>query len=516
MPTSFSTASRLAMTACLLSLTLTACQKSGPNGASTDTGQPTTAPPIAALPLATAAPTAPIAYAPAATALPSGATHIRLSLRHDRERYGYTDRAYAVSSAFGDTPPDYTVDYEGTRPWVWRSDDGGYRVVEQLPDGQRTYYYARGADTPFYITDPYGGYAYDNGALVGIYGPDGRPLPDAYAQRWADKAARYYDRSQAIYHAAQYGQRQAAYADDWRARRDRLAQQQQRWDAARSHDADWQSWHDQHSQDEDRVWHGEQDRRAAYAAAIGAAIVGTATLISGNHAGDHQNLSGPPAGNRPNDGVRPSAPTFGGGDGQRPNANPQPSGNREAPRVQQQPARAVQHPWGRPVPAQSPQAAFGTHPQNLPQPQAQRVPLPVPARLPMPARQNPINRGAVAPSGSPAASTHSFMKPQAPAPSHLPQPLAEPHPRATIRPTPTTAEAANRPHWPAPAAAKGMASDLARPRPNGVAPTPVPDRGHHAPPGTINPGEHQAPAKDAASPKEHPHGRPPTAPHSGN
>lgn len=336
MPTFRTTASRTTMTACILALSLSACQKPGAGASTSASDQPATAAPIAALPLATT-PAAPIAYAPSATALPPVAKPIRVDLRHDRTRYGYTDRAYAMSHAFGDTPPDYTIGYDGIRPWVWRSDNGSYRVVEQLPGGQRTYYYDSGTDRPFYITDPDGGYAYEGDNLVGLYGPDGAPLSDSYAQQRAGNAARYYDRGRAIYQAAQHSQRQAAYADDWQARREALFEQQQRWNAARSRDSDWQTWHDQHQQGESATWQAEQDRRAAYAVAIGAAIAGTAIMTSGNHSGANQ------SGNRQNQ-PAPSA-------GQRPNANPQPSG------MQQQSSRtSLPHRAMAPIAAQ-PQAS---------------------------------------------------------------------------------------------------------------------------------------------------------------
>ena len=320
--------SRAAMAVCLLALSLSACNKPGSNS----DGQPATAAPIAALPPATAAPATPMAYAPPVAALPAGSTPIRLRLRQGRDRDAYTDRAYAMSNAFGDTPPDYTVDYDGTRPWVWRSDDGSYRVVEQLPEGQRTYYYQRGASTPFYITDPDGAYAYEGDQLVGIYRPDGTPLADAYAQRWADNAARYYDRSRALYRAVQYSQRQAAYADNWRARRTPVIEQRRRWDEARSRDGDWQAWHDQNSQDEDRDWRAEQDRRSAYAVAIGAAVLGTVGMMAnhdggggygGGYGGPNRGAPAPAGG--PNYGQRPGGPDA-GGHGQRPGGYGPPAG----------------------------------------------------------------------------------------------------------------------------------------------------------------------------------------------
>lgn len=493
MPTPRPTVSRMALAACMLTLTLSACQKSA-----SDNGQPATAPPIAALALATATPPTPIAYAPAATALPSGSGHIRFGLTHDRGRYSYTDRAYAMSNAFGDTPPDYTVDYDGTRPWIWRSDDGGYRVVEQLPDGQRTYYYARGADQPFYITDPDGGYAYNGGMLVAVYGPDGSPLPDSYAQQRADNAERYYDRSIAIYHAAQYSQRQAAYADDWRARRDGLAQQQQRWNDERTRDSDWAAWHDQHQQDEDGTWRAEHDRRNAYAATIGAAVVGAAVFGSGNHSDGDQNRGAPPA------------QTNGPGYGQRPNNNPPPAGYPGAARVQQQPAPAAQYTGARPAAPQLPQRTGLNGPQGQPQRQAPRAMPPVPAHVSMPIHQTLTVRPSIAPIGASVVGVRAPMRPQAPLPPVRMQPLAQPRipaasipvrPVPVVRPAPEVVTAHTR--WSAPANVPRPATAVpagipAPPRPVNVAPVQKADPGHHAP------------NRDNGGQRAHPRGQPAT------
>lgn len=346
MTPSFTTASRLALAACLLAPGLGGCDKAA--SAANPADQPAVVPPIAALPLTPAVATQPMAYAPVASALPQAMRRIRVGLRHDPARYGYIDRANAMSRAFGDTPPDYTVDYQGTRPWIWRSDDGGYRVVEQLPAGQRSYFYARGEDSPFYITDSDGGYAFDNGTLVGIYAIDGSPLDDSYAQQRSGYAGRYYARARAIHQAAQYSRRQGAYANDWQANRDRLALQQQQWTEARARDAAWQSWHDQHRQDEAQSWQDEQNRRTAYSVAIGAGIIGAAMLVSGNHGGDHRNQ---PA---PQDGLR---------QGQAPAP---PIGYRQTVTVQQQPAPVQYHPAARPplqamMPAATPRPATPAH-----------------------------------------------------------------------------------------------------------------------------------------------------------
>lgn len=391
------TASRLALVACLLVPGLGGCDRTASVGNPAE--QPAAAPPIAALPLTPAVATQPMTYAPVASALPQATRSMRVGLRHDQTRYGYTDRANAMSRAFGDTPPDYTVDYQGSRPWVWRSDNGGYRVVEQLPEGQRTYFYARGEDSPFYITDPAGGYAYDNGALVGIYGIDGHPLDDSYAQQRSGYAERYFARARAIHQAAQSNRRQAAYANEWQARRDGLAQQQQQWNEARSRDAEWQSWHDQHRQDETRSWQDEQNRRTAYAVAIGAGVIGAAALVAGSHSGDHRN------GPAPQDGPRQIQPPAA------------PIGYRQNAPVQQQPAPIHAHPTAQPpAPAMLPAAA-------------QR--FTTPEHRPEPAHPDAPNARAIAPPRTAAKPTYT------PAPQTAEHPAARmPRPAPAIVPVP--------------------------------------------------------------------------------
>ncbi len=77
-------------------------------------------------------------------------------LANASDRYAFADRAYAMTSAFGDAPPDYTFNYgNGQRPWVWRGDDQSMRVAEALPGGgYRYYYYEPRSRTPCLVRDP--------------------------------------------------------------------------------------------------------------------------------------------------------------------------------------------------------------------------------------------------------------------------------------------------------------------------------------------------------------------------
>lgn len=252
----------LAMTACNKQPNTVGNTAAGGNGAAVE------APPIAALPLATAA--APgAAPAPPVNALPASAQPVPFTPAPPRERYRYLDSGYSMANAFADTPPDYTVDYQGTRPWIWRARNGAYRIVERLPRGERSYYYYPGQDQPFLVRDPDYSYAYDGGRLVGVYGANGSPLGPQIAARRADDASRYYERSRELYRAAQYQRRQAAYADEWAQRRSDLRSEHQAWQEQQARNPEWRAWHDAHQPEEAAQWRQEREQRLAYAGALG-------------------------------------------------------------------------------------------------------------------------------------------------------------------------------------------------------------------------------------------------------
>ncbi len=245
-------------------LALTACNR--------QTGQtpeaPATGAPIASLPLAQGAPP-PMIVAPALTDLPA-TQPVRNVSAPPRERYRYIDRAQTLGDAFADSPPDYTVDYQGVRPWVWRSGHGEYRVVEPTPEGERTYYFDAGSDEPFLVRDADYAYGYDQGGLAAIYGPGGRSV--GYDADAAERAARYLARARALYQAAVHQQREAAYAEAWRERRERVLAEQQAWDAEQQRDSEWRDWHDSQQRTEPPDWDRERAMRTAYAAQTAALI----------------------------------------------------------------------------------------------------------------------------------------------------------------------------------------------------------------------------------------------------
>lgn len=260
---------RLLLTLSALALAVAGCHRSATTTA--EGTQPATAAPLAALPLATAAPPE-LAPAPVASALPWPAHPIRISSRPRYDRYDYVDRAYGLTYAFADAPPDYTVDYDGEYPWIWRAGDGAFRIVEWLPYGERDYYYEPGEAYPFYVVDPDYGYAYDDGELIGLYDLYGDPLDDGYARDRAYYATRYFDRGHDLYDAAIYRPRRAAYAEDWLARRDDLFNGRRRWERQQARDPGWRAFRQQHAPDQFRQWRNEHNQRMTYAIAAAAGL----------------------------------------------------------------------------------------------------------------------------------------------------------------------------------------------------------------------------------------------------
>ena len=281
----------------LLCLALAACNKTPQAD-----NQPVTGAPIAALQLATAPPPPPT-YAPPAAALPPAPRPV--AYRPAPQHWRYLTDAYDMSDAFGDTPPDYTIPYDGEDPYVWRADDGAYRVVEWLPDGARYYYYEPGADEPFLIQDPEYSYAYDDGALVAVYTLAGALVADRIAAERAGYAARYYARGHDLYRAAQQDRRRAAYADNWRERAPMIQAQRVRWQEGRQEQPGWRDWNRVHQTQQEARWAPERQRRAAYAAALATtnrdAVAQRRDRQAAQHAAPAPSAPQPPTGiqNRP-------------------------------------------------------------------------------------------------------------------------------------------------------------------------------------------------------------------------
>jgi len=216
----------------------------------------------------TAGPETPVAPAPSASALPRASAPVRVvRVTRPEDSYAYVDRAYAMSDAFGDAPPDYGYDYGPTHLWAWRAHDDSVRLVEPIDGGDRYYYYRPGRSAPYLVRDYDNSYGYDDdGDLVVVYDRSGRPLP--YTDRYADRAARELARARDVYAAALNSERHEVRAANWAARRSQIDAARADWAAQAARQSEWRAYRDAHAAETAAYWRGEQDQRARQAQAF--------------------------------------------------------------------------------------------------------------------------------------------------------------------------------------------------------------------------------------------------------
>ena len=271
----------VALSGVMATLSLGACNRAGaptqttPDMAPTDANAMSAAgpaeAPAGALAPTEMAPPASVAEAPAAAALPPAPPAPVAAPAPPAQQYQYVDRAASMAAAFADAPPDYTVDYQGARPWIWRAQNGAYRIVETTPAGERSYFFMPGAGTPFLVRDSNYAYAYDQGRLVVVYGARGLPLSPAVAAQQAGMAGRYLLRARALFNAAAHEKHVAAYAANWRAHRAAIVDQQRQWRQDQQQNAAWRAWRDRHAAADQAALDRERAQRQAYAAKLDAA-----------------------------------------------------------------------------------------------------------------------------------------------------------------------------------------------------------------------------------------------------
>ncbi|MES2034039.1 MAG: hypothetical protein V4466_07680 [Pseudomonadota bacterium] len=225
---------RILLTGVALTAMLAACDRAPDAPAAVATAPATLpmtvdeqlAPSAEALP---AAPPAPLAQAPA---------------NYDED--AYWEEASRADDYYDDRAPDYAFDYGEEEPAAWT--DGGdiLRLVERLVGGgERTYYYRRGEDRPYYVRDPDYAYGYDRGQLVTVYDArTRRALAREDAGRRSEQAGRYLARSQELRRAAARTDAQdrrqldrAAYRQ-WQQREDIRERQNRARDQAQQRDRD--------------------------------------------------------------------------------------------------------------------------------------------------------------------------------------------------------------------------------------------------------------------------------------
>ncbi len=237
--------------ALVCALSLAACNKQNTSPAAEDEALPLTNGPATA-----------IVAAPVSDALPAAPRpQIVARASPQDDDYSYVDRAYAMSEAIGDAPPDYGFDYQDSHPWVWRSTNRSMRLVEPVSGGYRDYYYQPGANEPYLVRDPQYAYGFSNGELVAVYDRNGRLLPYQDLDGRDDDAGRILARAVALYNAALQSERRAVNAANWAAQQAVLADERAQWQAEQNQQDAWRAYHAAHAAQDQEDWNAEHARR---------------------------------------------------------------------------------------------------------------------------------------------------------------------------------------------------------------------------------------------------------------
>ena len=249
----FSRPTLFALTGLLMSAALAGCDQKKEASQSSEAAN-------AALPLAVGSAT-PIVPAPPVASLPPAPRIQAVRAANRSDDYAYIDRAYYMSGAIGQAPPDYGFDFEGVHPWAWNSARGDVRLVEPVDGGYRYYYYRAGATEPYLVRDPRYSYGYSDGRLVAVYDSEGYLLPPEEFDQRIDNAGRYLARAAALYEASRQAERRRVNAANWAQQRADLDAARSRWAADQSRQEAWRAYHAQHEAEEQAYWLGERYQR---------------------------------------------------------------------------------------------------------------------------------------------------------------------------------------------------------------------------------------------------------------
>ena len=163
--------------------------------------------------------------------------------------YYWIDQADSLAQAFGNSPPDFTFDFDGIDCWAWLSRDGEALIVEPGRDGVRQYFYAPRQTSPYLVRDSYSSFAFDGRELVQLYDGQGRLYTGLTSQARYDGET-LQQRGRALY-AASLRQRRwdrgsatawiggfssLGYYDGWNSG----------WNGAWRENPDWDRWDRDH------------------------------------------------------------------------------------------------------------------------------------------------------------------------------------------------------------------------------------------------------------------------------
>ena len=240
--------------ALLLTSALGACNGSGtPAAAPSDDGTAAVDATPQTLPLSTTGSTTQM-VAPPVTALPAGRTIGLRRLANRQQGYGWLDRANYQEEAVQDAPPDYSFDQDGVQPWTWASGNGARVISEPVAGGYRTYYYEAGAEQPYLVRDPRYAYAYENGALVGVFTLAGVLIDPVAGSPQVSYGVRYFERGTALWRGARAAPHLAVNAYAWNDRRADLSAGRVAWQAHIADNPDWSAWNGTHAAEERSRW----------------------------------------------------------------------------------------------------------------------------------------------------------------------------------------------------------------------------------------------------------------------
>jgi hypothetical protein len=197
---------------------------------------------------------------------PTAAVNARPSALYDG--YALAERAHAFDRAVYRKPPTYGFRYRNERPLVWRTDDDYAMYAEPISGGYRDYYYAPGADYPYFVRDPDYAYGYGpDGALVALYDASGALLPNDRLYQVAAIAGRYLIEARELRRfALDDSYRSVVAYDDWTRLAPAYYAFEEPWYLAYDRQPDWRAWRVRHGRDfADDYPRGGYDGYAAYA-----------------------------------------------------------------------------------------------------------------------------------------------------------------------------------------------------------------------------------------------------------
>jgi hypothetical protein len=193
-----------------------------------------------------------------------------MPIANPRDAYAFAERAYAYDRAAYRAPPDYGFDYYGYEedPWAWQLANDSLMFAEPYgDDAYRFYYYEPGEAYPYFVRDPYYGYAYgEDGALMAMFTAAGALLTGTDLGQWADVAGSYLVRGHDL-HNVYYRSPRYEIADPlWIERAPILYAYQEPWILAADTQPLWREYRVSSGQRDLMYFESERQRRARGAA----------------------------------------------------------------------------------------------------------------------------------------------------------------------------------------------------------------------------------------------------------